>query len=676
MPAAGGSFRRVTVNLPAEQKPTQRRSRMGHAEFVVITVVTVVCELIIGFVIAGLILQAEPNFSIAEARSAAMLTMSPTSGPAGTSVTVSGRNFRHGRVQLAWDGVTEGMPAFDTSGNGSFRAVVVVPAGATAGAHTISAQSSTGLTASGSFTVASAVPTTAPSVAPTAAPTVAPTVPPTTPSFALNASTSPTSLAAGSSVTVTLTAKSATAGSFLVDAQLFDPNPTRRYETWWPNESFTAGQTKTYTFSWTVPGSGPAGNWIVKLGVFSNDWATLWSWNNGASTFGVTMNATPAPTTTPRPTTAPTVAPSPVPTIAPTPAPTIAPTPVPTVAPTPVPTVAPTPAPTAPAGAVSPLHVSGNLLLNASNQAVQLRGVNRSGTEYACIQGWDFFDGPSDAASVRAITSWRANAVRVPLNEDCWLNINGSPAAYSGAAYQQAIKNYVSLLNQNGLYAILELHWSAPGTAKATGQRPMPDRDHSVTFWSQVATAFKGNDSVILEPHNEPYPDNNSDTTAAWTCWRDGGTCSGMNYQAAGMQELVNAIRATGATNVIALGGVQYSNSLSQWLAYKPTDPLNNLVASWHVYNFNICAALSCWNNSPAAVAARVPLVATEIGSDSCGATFMNSLMDWLDARGAGYLAWTWDTWGTSCADIALISDYSGTPTTYGQIVKTHLLAR
>jgi len=338
--------------------------------------------------------------------------------------------------------------------------------------------------------------------------------------------------------------------------------------------------------------------------------------------------------------------------------------------------VAPTPAPTAPAGGLSPLHVSGASLVNAAGQAVQLRGVNRSGTEYACIQGWDVFDGPNDAASVQAIAAWRTNAVRVPMNEDCWLNINGSPAAYSGANYQQAIKNYVSLLNQNGLYAILELHWTAPGTQKATGQQPMLDRDHSVTFWTQVAAAFKGNDRVIFEPQNEPYPDNNSDTTAAWRCWRDGGTCSGMSFQAAGMQEIVTAIRGTGATNVIALGGVQYSNALSQWLTYRPTDPLNNVVAAWHVYNFNICKTTTCWNNTVGVVAAQVPVVATEIGDDSCNATFMTGLMAWLDAHNSGYLAWTWDTWGTTCGDIALVRDYAGTPTTYGQIFKTYLASR
>ena len=144
------------------------------------------------------------------------------------------------------------------------------------------------------------------------------------------------------------------------------------------------------------------------------------------------------------------------------------------------------------------------------------------------MQGWGIFDGPNDAASVQAIAAWHTNVVRVPLNEDCWLGINGVNANYSGTTYQDAIVNYVNLLNQNGLYAIVELHWSAPGTTSATGQNPMPDADHSPAFWSSVASTFKTNHAVLFDLFNEPFPDNNQDTTAAWTCWKNGGTCSGM----------------------------------------------------------------------------------------------------------------------------------------------------
>ena len=60
---------------------------------------------------------------------------------------------------------------------------------------------------------------------------------------------------------------------------------------------------------------------------------------------------------------------------------------------------------------LSGIHVSGNKLVNDQGRKVVLRGVNRSGTEYACIQGWGIFDGPYDAASVQAMKSWGINGV-------------------------------------------------------------------------------------------------------------------------------------------------------------------------------------------------------------------------------------------------------------------------
>src|SRR6266480_195935 len=190
----------------------------------------------------------------------------------------------------------------------------------------------------------------------------------------------------------------------------------------------------------------------------------------------------------------------------------------------------------APAPAV---HVQGNRLVDSGGRPVRLRGVNRSGAEYACAQGWGIFDGPSDSASVSAIASWRTNVVRLPLNETCWLGINGLTPAYAGANYQQAIADYVTRLNRAGLVVILDLHWTAADTAKALAQAPMPNRDHTPEFWRQVATAYGHNNAVIFDLFNEPFPDSNADTPEAWRCWRDGGTCRGMSFQAAGMQELL-----------------------------------------------------------------------------------------------------------------------------------------
>lgn len=310
------------------------------------------------------------------------------------------------------------------------------------------------------------------------------------------------------------------------------------------------------------------------------------------------------------------------------------------------------------------LRVSGNGLVDGAGNPVVLHGVNYSGTEFACVQGWGIYGGPADPVrAAQGIATWPGvNVVRVPLNEGCWLGINGTPAAFSGAVYRTAIQNLVTALHDEGLAVILELHWSAAGTGLADDQEPMPNRDHTITFWQQVATAYKDDSSVVFDLFNEPLPDNNQNTNEAWRCWRDGGSCAGMPFQAAGMQELVTAVRGTGAANVILLGGIQYGGQIGRWLEHAPTDPLNNLAASLHIYDFTGCTSQTCWDNMITPVAQAVPLVVGEIGDHQgvpCGTAFSTALLDWLDARNVSHLAWNWNVWG-SCLD--LITNYDGTP--------------
>jgi len=340
-------------------------------------------------------------------------------------------------------------------------------------------------------------------------------------------------------------------------------------------------------------------------------------------------------------------------------------------------------------GAAPALHVSGNHVVTASGATYRMLGVNRSSGEFACIQGNGMWDGPADQATIDGMKAWNVRMVRVPLNEQCWLGSSAVPSTgTSGAAYQQAVKAWVNLLVANGINVILDLHWtfgqySGPGAGcpdtNATCQKPMPDAQFTPMFWSQVATAFKGNNAVIFDLFNEPFPDaanNFSNPTAAWTCLRDGGTCAGIGYQVAGMQSLVNAVRATGATNIIMVGGLTWTNDLSQWLSFKPTDPTNNLIASWHTYNFNACVTTSCWDSTIGAVARQIPVQIGEVGQNTCAHDYIDQVMAWADTNGLGYAAWTWNPWGV-CNSVGnvLILDWAGTPTsTFGTGFRAHLL--
>jgi hypothetical protein len=347
-----------------------------------------------------------------------------------------------------------------------------------------------------------------------------------------------------------------------------------------------------------------------------------------------------------------------------------------------------------------PLHVSGNRILNSKGQQVQLHGFNNSGAEYACMEGWGMFDVDTatntsvPAAHVAAMASWTgANAVRVSLNEQCWLGLAGVKSQYAKNNYKHAIEGYVRELNAQGFAVILDLHNSAPGSESSLQQEEMPD-SHSIAFWSQVAAAFRSNRSVLFDLFNEPWPDDQSLSTAAWKCWLNGGCRlpsqnGGMTYKAVGMNQLIQAVRGAGARNIVLAGGLNFASSLAEWLRYEPTDPDHELAASLHVYSFGGCHTLACYKGSPASVARKVPLVIGEFGADltadyatiaaNClskysGTTgFDKTLLTWANANDVSWLAWTWNPWG-NC--LALVKNFSGQPTyPYGVRIRNDLLA-
>ena len=204
----------------------------------------------------------------------------------------------------------------------------------------------------------------------------------------------------------------------------------------------------------------------------------------------------------------------------------------------------------------------------------------------------------------------------------------------------------------------------------------MADRDHAPAFWSSVATTFKNNHAVLFDLFNEPYPDSNRDSAAAWSCVLNGGACPGVNFTAAGMQEMTTAVRNTGATQPILIAGPQYAGVVDKWLQYKPNDPLNQLVASIHIYGLPLdspCRLQSCWDATMAPLATTTPIVIGEMGDTDCTSRFSPPLMTWADAHGVSYTPWAWNV--SNCAgDPSLITNYNGTPTAYGVGVRNHLL--
>lgn len=389
---------------------------------------------------------------------------------------------------------------------------------------------------------------------------------------------------------------------------------------------------------------------------------------------------------------------------------------------------------TDPARATTPpplsISIVHNHFVNGAGHKIRLLGVNHTSAEYGCVDGFGYDDGHFTGADAAAIAKWGADAVRVPLNEDCWLGINGQPNSSEGAdppltraGYRHEIVDYVGDLNRHGLFAILDLHWSAPGNQVALEQQPMPDMDHSPDFWTSVASTFKSNHAVVFDLYNEPYDptdprsggDPNVSDKVTWNCWED-GTQNGPDggapcytaaydeqgnetttYRVAGLQTLLNAVRKAGAKQPVLAGGLDYANDLGDnnhgrsWMNHAPDDPLNREAASFHNYMGKVCDNATCWKNTIAPIATHVPVVTGEFDEDNfdeskCNAkasNFDERYMDWADSHGVSYLAWGWiveskaERDADGCSAFYLIDNYSKyTPAQpNGVALHKHLLA-
>ncbi len=340
------------------------------------------------------------------------------------------------------------------------------------------------------------------------------------------------------------------------------------------------------------------------------------------------------------------------------------------------------------------VRIASNHLVNELGQPIRLFGINRiAGVPCTRVHSPYIFDGPSDKTSVIELTKWHINTVRITMNEDCWLGINNAPAQTSGTNYRNAISTYVHLLNAYGIYAIIDLHINAPGKYLATNQQAMADKDHALAYWTSVADTFKNDPAVIFEPYNEPHiTTKNAHTNNAWKCWLNGCIITQIDvgktkplysqWQAVGMQQLVNAIRSTGATNVITLGGLSFSNNLKQFLHYIPKDSLHQLAATFHNYQpsakSNYGCGPSCWNSVILPISQQMPVITDEFGGINCQSGFVIEYMTWADQHGISYLPWGWDPWGCTASEnptghaYGMLSNWNGTPNSYGLLFYNH----
>lgn len=326
--------------------------------------------------------------------------------------------------------------------------------------------------------------------------------------------------------------------------------------------------------------------------------------------------------------------------------------------------------------AMGPYTVKGNAILGADGKRYYFHGVGRDGLEYSCFGDGHFTQKElayiGSGTSTKTTTYWGANTVRLPLSEGFWLK--GQPSAKcSVAQYRQLVNQTINALTALHLNVMLDLQWSdAGGQSLGAGSAwAMPDAD-SVTFWQQVATLYKGNPNVLFELFNEPHP-------AQWPCWsapctmtNDKSNSQTVTYHGVGMQALLNAVRATGAKNNLAIvGGMAWGFDLSQLAHYALKG--SNIVYDTHPYPYGDKQP-QLWNAAFGNVSATYPVISAESGEYDCNTNYMSKLLPYFDAHQIGWVAWAWTVQGDACGYPLLIKDYNGTPSqAMGQYIYQHL---
>ena len=331
-----------------------------------------------------------------------------------------------------------------------------------------------------------------------------------------------------------------------------------------------------------------------------------------------------------------------------------------------------------------PLEVRGNRLLDEAGVPVRLRGVNCAGLEWSAAG-----EGRIATTVATAVLGWHANIIRLPLSQDRWFG-KAPEQTDEGAAYRALVTQSVEFCESHDAYLLLDLHWSDAGEwGRNIGQHNLPDRN-SVTFWKDLAARFKDRPGVLFDLYNEPAHVN-------WDQWLRGGSVvekiehseQSLTYEAVGMQALVDAIRATGARNVIVAGGVNWAYELEGIPGGRElADPRGRGVVYAvhpypHAYEGLGLETIAQWVARTKVSARKLPVIVTEFGSFEASWPFPKewnfndekwnrAMLATLEEQG-----WSWVAWDLHpSAGPCLIADWDYTPTPhFGVWVKRALEA-
>ena len=192
---------------------------------------------------------------------------------------------------------------------------------------------------------------------------------------------------------------------------------------------------------------------------------------------------------------------------------------------------------------VSPLQVSGGVLVDAKERPVALRGMSTHGL------GW--YPRYLNAGAMKTLKQYGANVIRLAMYTE------------TSSGYLEEPRNldfvYIGIENAiaENLYVIVDWHILSDGN-------PLTHMEEAIAFFSEISERYGQTPNILYEICNEP----NGDTT-----WEDIAAYAAM---------VIPAIRKNAPEAVVLVGTPNYSSRLRDAMA-SPL-PFSNLLYSCHKY--------------------------------------------------------------------------------------------
>lgn len=270
----------------------------------------------------------------------------------------------------------------------------------------------------------------------------------------------------------------------------------------------------------------------------------------------------------------------------------------------------------------SGFYVDGTSLYDANGNAFVMRGINYP-------HAW--FTNKLETA-IPAIAATGANTVRVVL----------TAGQHSPKVPLEDVNKIIDICKENKLVCMLEVH-------DATGDDDIEDLRKVVEYWTEIKSAFIGNEKyVLLNIANE------------WVgSWNDEKTW----YE--GYSEALKTLRDAGINNTIVIDAAGWGQMATPIKTYGKTlldeDPNHNLIFSIHMYGAAGKNSRVISQNIKYGTDNELCVIVGEFGyNHSDGDVDEASIMKYCTENNVGYLGWSWKGNGSPVEYLDIALDWEG----------------